>query len=263
MHKQEYILSLKNFLDEKVEQYNTPDFIANDPVSIPHRFILKQDREIMGFFAAILAWGQRKTIINKCVELGERMDGKPYEFVLHHSDSDLKQLMGFKHRTFNDSDLLYCIHFLKHHYGKYNSLEDAFFPTEGMSVEDALIHFRTSFFSLPDALLRTRKHIPSPAQKSACKRLNLYLRWMVRKDVKGVDFGLWSKVSPAALVIPFDLHVERTAHKLRLLQESKANWKAAMELTRNLRILDADDPVKYDFALFGISIEEKCIISDE
>lgn len=255
------ILSLKDFLDAKAEQYNTPEFIASDPISIPHGFSLKQDKEIMGFFAAIFAWGQRKTIINKCKELSSRMDNTPHEFVLEHSDSDLKQLLGFKHRTFNDTDLLYCIHFLKHHYSKYNSLEDAFIPSPGAAIETVLNYFQRYFFSLPEAPSRTRKHIPSPIQKSACKRLNMFLRWMVRKDNNGVDFGIWTKLSPKDLICPLDLHVERTARSLGLLTRDKADWKAAIELTENLRLLDINDPARYDFALFGISIEEKGIIN--
>ncbi|MDR1706596.1 MAG: TIGR02757 family protein [Prevotella sp.] len=254
------VLKLKDFLDKKVEQYNTPDFIPNDPISIPHSFGLKQDKEIMGFFAAIFAWGQRKTIINKCKELGDRMDNAPYDFITGHSDTDLKKLLGFKHRTFNDTDLLYCIEFMKRHYSNHKSLEEAFFPRVNMDVESGLNHFRSYFFSYPDAPPRTRKHIPSPVQKSACKRLNMYLRWMVRKDDKEVDFGLWPKTKPSQLICPLDLHVERTARKVGLLYRDKPDWLAAIELTNNLRILDPKDPAKYDFALFGISIEEKCIM---
>jgi uncharacterized protein (TIGR02757 family) len=255
-----HIAKLREFLNKKVDQYNTPDFIANDPVSIPHSFKSKQDKEITGFFAAIFAWGQRKTIISKCKELVGRMDNAPYDFITGHTDADLKKLLKFKHRTFNDTDLLYCIEFMKRHFSKYNSLEDAFFPLDNMDVESALNHFQSYFFSYPDAPQRTRKHIPSPMRKSACKRLNMYLRWMVRKDDKGVDFGLWTKIKPAGLICPLDLHVERTARKTGLLQREKPDWKAAVELTDNLKILDREDPVKYDFALFGISIEEKCII---
>ncbi|MBK5721624.1 TIGR02757 family protein [Dysgonomonas sp. Marseille-P4677] len=251
---------LKFFLDRKTEQYNTPDFIPNDPISIPHRYTKKQDKEIMGFFAAIFAWGQRKTIINKCKELGERMGDSPYCFIMNHKDIDLKKLLGFKHRTFNDTDLLYCIDFMKRHYKQSESLEDAFFPREGMTVEAALNYFQTYFFSHPDAPHRTRKHIPSPKQKSACKRLNMYLRWMVRDDNCGVDLGLWKRAKTKDLICPLDLHVERTARKLGLMQRDKADWQAALELTENLKRLDANDPAKYDFALFGISIEEKCII---
>lgn len=251
---------LKIFLDQKVILYNCPQFIENDPISIPHLFSKKEDIEIMGFFASIFAWGQRTTIINKAKELSVRMDNSPYDFIVNHTDTDLKKLLGFKHRTFNDTDLFYCIEFFKHHYKKYDSLESAFFPDKNMSVEEGLNHFSDYFFSLPDSPQRTRKHIPSPQRKSACKRLNMYLRWMVRNDKNGVDFGLWKRIQPKDLICPLDLHVERTAKKLGLLTRDKPDWKAAMELSENLRLLDKDDPVKYDFALFGISIEEKCRI---
>lgn len=252
--------SLYDFLEGKVKQYNCRKFIENDPVSIPHLFTSKQDIEIMGFFAAIFAWGQRITIINKAKELAERMDNSPYQFIMQHNDRDLHRLLGFKHRTFNDTDLLYCIHFFRKHYEKRDSLECAFFPKLGMSVEEGLNYFSDYFFSLEEAPARTRKHVPSPTRKSACKRLNMYLRWMVRSDGKGVDFGLWKKIKPKDLVCPLDLHVERTARKLNILTREKPDWQAAVELTENLKKLDLVDPVKYDFALFGISIEEKCSI---
>lgn len=252
--------NLKYFLNQKVDLYNCESFIVNDPISVPHQFKQKEDIEIIGFFAAIFAWGQRRTIINKCMELAERMDNSPYSFVLGHQDSDLKKLLGFKHRTFNDTDLLYCIEFFKQHYKNNISLESAFFPKENMSVEEGLNYFNQYFFSLPDAPRRTQKHIPNPIRKSACKRLNMYLRWMVRDDDKGVDFGLWKMITPQDLICPLDLHVERTAKRLGLLKRDKPDWQAALELTENLRQLDSEDPVKYDFALFGVSIEEKCII---
>jgi len=252
--------SIKIFLEQKVSLYNCPAFINEDPVSIPHLFSQKQDIEIMGFFAAIFAWGQRTTIINKAKELASRMDNSPFDFIMNHKDTDLKQLTNFKHRTFNDTDLLYCIEFFKTHYLQYDTLETAFFPKMGMNVEEGLNFFHNYFFSLPDAPVRTKKHIPCPARKSASKRLNMFLRWMVRKDYAGVDFGLWKRITPADLICPLDLHVERTARKIGLLSREKPDWAAALELTENLRILDKDDPVKYDFALFGISIEEKCII---
>lgn len=251
--------SIKIFLEQKVNLYNQPRFIENDPICIPHQFSIKQDIEIMGFFASIFAWGQRSTIIKKAKELGDRMDNAPYEFIVNHKDQDLKKLLGFKHRTFNDTDLLYCIEFFRNHYRNSESLEEAFFPQAGMSVEAGLNHFHRYFFSLPDAPLRTRKHIPSPDRKSACKRLNMYLRWMVRKDDAGVDFGIWNKISPRDLICPLDLHVERAARKVGLLLRDKLDWQAALELTGNLRNFDPEDPVKYDFALFGISIEERCI----
>lgn len=248
---------LKQFLDEKVDQYNRPSFIESDPIVIPHRFVLAQDIEIMGFFASILAWGQRKTIINKCSELVDRMSGSPFEFVKHHSSADLKALLGFKHRTFNDTDLLYFISFLHFHYHQFDSLEDAFIPegTTVSSVEEALNHFKSYFFSLLDYPERTRKHISSPLQRSTCKRLNMFLRWMVRSDDKGVDFGLWNKISPAQLICPCDVHVERVARKFGLLTSTKLHWNAALELTENLKMLDRQDPVKYDFALFGLGVE--------
>lgn len=251
-------LSLKDFLDKKVAEFNTPDFIPLDPVSIPHRFSQQQDIEIMGFFASILAWGQRKTIINKCIELAERMDNAPYDFVLNHEEEDLKSLLGFKHRTFNDTDLLYFISFFKQHYQHYTSLEDAFlqgsFSEERNKVEQALIGFRSYFFSLPDYPIRTRKHVSSPLQKSSCKRLNMFLRWMVRKDDAGVDFGLWTRLQPKDLICPCDVHVERVARKFGLIQRDKVDWNTALELTENLRLLDPQDPVKYDFALFGLGV---------
>lgn len=254
------IFDIKDFLDRKADQYNTPAFIESDPISIPHMYALKQDKEIMGFFAAIFAWGQRKTIINKSKELSARMDNAPFDFIKNHTEHDLKHLLGFKHRTFNDLDLQYCIDFMSRHYNKYDSLEQAFFANSDTDIETALNHFNCYFFDSPDAPQRTAKHIPSPTRGSACKRLNMYLRWMVRKDDKGVDFGIWNSVSPEILICPLDLHVERTARKLGLLNRDKADWKAAMELTENLRLLDNSDPAKYDFALFGISIEEKCIV---
>lgn len=250
---------LHDWLNSKVEQYNTPSFIESDPISVPHRFALPQEKEIMGFFAAIFAWGQRKTIISKALELARRMDNAPLDFVKNHSEQDLKSLLGFKHRTFNDTDLLHTIAFLKQHYSHQDSLQTAFFPQAEMTVEQALISFRRYFFGLPDAPQRTQKHIPSPLQKSACKRLNMYLRWMVRNDERGVDFGLWQEVSPAKLICPLDVHVGRTARKLGLLTRDKDDWAAAEQLTCELRKLDATDPVKYDFALFGVSIEEKCL----
>ncbi|GAA4137549.1 TIGR02757 family protein [Sphingobacterium kyonggiense] len=251
-------LSLKDFLDKKVLEFNQPDFIPNDPISIPHQFSKQEDIEIMGFFASILAWGQRKTIINKCKELIERMDHAPHDFILHHQDQDLKSLLGFKHRTFNDTDLLYFIAFFKQHYTRFSSLEDAFLQGsqlgEPFQVEAALNHFKSYFFSLPDFPLRTRKHVSSPAQKSSCKRLNMFLRWMVRKDNAGVDFGIWKNIDAKDLICPCDVHVERVAKKFGLMQSDKVNWKSAVELTENLRSLDPLDPVKYDFALFGLGV---------
>jgi uncharacterized protein (TIGR02757 family) len=252
------IENLKAFLDSKVAQYNRPGFIKSDPVSIPHLFTKKQDIEIMGFWAATLAWGQRVTIINKCKELITLMDGAPYDFIINHEEPDLKKLLHFKHRTFNDIDTLYFISFFRYHYSQYDSLEDAFIPSDSVKgVEQSLNHFRNYFFSLPDYPHRTKKHVSSPSQKSTCKRLNMFLRWMVRKDNCGVDFGIWNKLKPADLIIPCDLHVDRVARKLNLITRKQTDWQTAIELTDRLKEFDPHDPVKYDFALFGLGIDEK------
>lgn len=247
---------LKSFLDEKVVQFNRPGFIENDPVSIPHRFSKKQDIEIAGLFAAVLAWGQRKTIIRKCTELMDRMDNDPHNFVLHHSSKDLKRFLDFKHRTFNETDALFFVESLKSIYSKSNSLEELFYvsPSES-TIEKGLISFHHKFFEI-DHPRRTQKHLPTPERKSTCKRLVMYLRWMVRNDNKGVDFGIWKKISPSQLICPCDLHVDRVARKLKLITRKQTDWQTALELTENLKKFDPKDPVKYDFALFGLGIEE-------
>ncbi len=247
---------LKIFLDNKVKEYNQPSFIKDDPVSIPHLFTQQQDIEIAGFFAAILAWGNRITIIKKCKELLERMDMQPHAFCLHHSDEDLKKLLGFKHRTFNDTDLLYFVAFFKQHYTQHPSLETAF-TGFGKTVEAMLTGFHEYFFSLEDAPHRTRKHISTPYKGSACKRLNMYLRWMVRRDKKGVDFGIWQNISPAQLICPLDIHVARVARRFNLLDRKQDDWLAAENLTQHLRSFDPKDPAKYDFALFALGVVEK------
>ncbi len=261
-------IALKTFLDRKVDEYNQPSFIKNDPICIPHSFSKKQDIEIAGFFAAIFAWGNRTTIINKSRELMQLMDNAPHQFCMNHDLPDLKRLMGFKHRTFNTTDLLYFIEFLKHHYSKNKSLEAAFFNNQTLlkersevphvrEVEGALNNFYNYFFSLEDSPSRTVKHIASPQKNSSCKRLNMYLRWMVRRDNNGVDFGIWKKISPAQLICPIDVHVARVARHFGLLDRKATDWQAALELTANLSSLDKDDPVKYDFALFGLGVMEK------
>lgn len=251
---------LQQLLNQKAAQYNTPAFIASDPVSIPHRFTQQQDIEIAGFFASIFAWGNRTIIINKTGELMQLMDNAPYQFIQQHTPKDLKTLLHFKHRTFNTTDLLYFIYFLHHHYGQHPTLETAF--TMGMqpgdeTVENALKGFHNYFFSLSDAPGRTRKHIATPARGSHCKRLNMFLRWMVRSDNKGVDFGIWKSISPAQLVCPVDVHVARVAQRLGLIQQKALNWKVALELTQQLKQLDGKDPARYDFALFGLGVMEK------
>lgn len=247
---------LKIFLDNKVKEYNQPSFIKDDPVSIPHLFTQQQDIEIAGFFAATLAWGNRTTIIKKCKELLERMDNQPHAFCVHHSDEDLKRLLGFKHRTFNDTDLLYFVAFFKYHYTQHHSLETAF-TGFGNTVEAMLTGFHQYFFSLEDAPPRTRKHISTPYKGSACKRLNMFLRWMVRRDKKGVDFGIWKNISPAQLICPLDIHVARVARRFNLLDRKQDDWLAAENLTQHLRSFDPKDPAKYDFALFALGVVEK------
>jgi len=252
--------SLHELLEEKYHYFNRTDFIEDDPISIPHLFSDPRDIEIAGFFSAILAWGQRKTIINKCRELMSLMDDSPYQFTQDHSENDLKALIKFKHRTFNSTDLLYFVHFLKGIYSKHPSLEDSFFGLDGENqqpIEKALNRFRNKFISLPDFPKRTGKHISSPEKKSACKRLNMFFRWMVRKDDKGVDFGIWQKFKPSQLICPCDVHVEKVARQLGLITRRQTDWLTAVELTDSLRKFDRADPVKYDFALFGIGLEQK------
>lgn len=251
---------LQDFLNAKFKEYNKPGFIATDPVCIPHSFSKKQDIEIAGFFAAVFAWGNRTTIINKSRELLALMDNAPHDFCLHSNSRRLKKLERFKHRTFNTTDLLYFIEFFNWHYTRHESLETAF--TQGMSkndetVENGLKGFYHYFFSLPDVPVRTKKHIASPDKNSSCKRLNMFLRWMVRNDRHGVDFGIWKNITPAQLICPLDVHVTRVARNLKILQQKNTDWQAALELTAYLKTLDAGDPVKYDFALFGLGVMEK------
>jgi uncharacterized protein (TIGR02757 family) len=251
---------LVQFLNNKVEEYNQPSFINDDPVSIPHQFTKTQDIEIAAFFSAIFAWGNRTTIINKSKELMNMMDNAPHDFIKNHQVTDLKKILGFKHRTFNDTDLLYFIEFFKYHYSHSNSLQTAFsrFMKPGdTSTENALNGFFTYFFSLEDAPRRTFKHIASPAKNSTCKRLSMFLRWMVRKDNKGVDFGIWEQISPSQLVCPIDVHVARVAKRFNLLQRKQTDWQAALELTDCLKKIDQEDPVKFDYALFALGVVEK------
>jgi len=248
---------IKILLDQKVELYNQTSFIENDPISIPHQFSKLQDIEIMGFWAAMLAWGQRKTIINKCKELIELMDGAPHDFMLNHQEKDRERFVNFKHRTFQVIDTLYFLEFFQHFYQKNNSLETAFsqfITPESEHIEKALAGFHDLFFALPNSPKRTRKHVATPIRKSTCKRLNMFLRWMVRQDNKGVDFGLWKTIQPAQLLMPLDVHVDKVARKLNLLDRKQTDWKTVLELTEKLRKFDEKDPVKYDFALFGLGV---------
>jgi uncharacterized protein (TIGR02757 family) len=251
--------NLIEFLNKKVDQYDQPFFIAEDPISIPHSFSKKQDIEIAGFFAAIFSWGNRTTIIQKAKELMHRMEMRPYEFCLDYNSNGAKKLKGFKHRTFNEDDLFYFVEFFYHHYQTSDTLETAFskwMSANDNNIESALNGFKKYFFSI-EHLKRTEKHISSPIQKSTCKRLNMFLRWMVRQDKNGVDFGIWEKISPAQLVCPVDVHVARTARRFNLLKRKQTDWLAAIELTENLKKLDINDPTKYDFALFSLGVLEK------
>ncbi|HXB36042.1 MAG TPA: TIGR02757 family protein [Puia sp.] len=271
---------LRSFLEKKVKEYNRSSFIADDPISIPHGFRIKQDIEIAGFFTAIFSWGNRTTIIRKSRELMQLMDDSPHEFVVSHSERELRKLLFFKHRTFNATDLLYFIEFLRHHYSRFDSLEDAFLGGGGgdwvgprdrgdwdarwegearadWDAREALTAFHHYFFSLEDVPPRTRKHIATPERNSSCKRLNMFLRWMVRKDNKGVDFGCWERIPIHKLICPLDLHVARVARRFGLLTRNSSDWTAALELTGKLALLDPRDPTKYDFALFSLGALEK------
>ena len=252
--------ALHSFLERKVKEYNQPSFIADDPISIPHSFRKKQDVEIAGFFTAIFSWGNRTTIIRKSRELMRLMDDSPHEFVLNHTGRELRNLLSFKHRTFNATDLLYFVELLHHHYSRFDSLEDAFLlgkGTDDWDAGDALTAFHHYFFSLDVVPPRTRKHIATPERNSSCKRLNMFLRWMVRKDNKGVDFGCWDRIPMSKLICPLDLHVARVAKRFGLLTRKPTDWTAARELTERLAQLDPEDPVKYDFALFSLGALEK------
>lgn len=248
-----------DFLNEKHDIYNNPSFIELDPISVPHRFSSDEDRAIAGFFAAVIAWGQRKTVLQNANRLMEWMDEDPHQFILHHSKADLKPFSRFVHRTFNGEDCLYFIQALKNIYTNHGGLSGAFqlaVDKKDAHVGPGLAHFRRVFFELPHAT-RTEKHISSPESNSACKRLNMYLRWMVRSDKRGVDFGIWKGIRPSQLICPLDVHSGRVARRIGILQRSQDDWKAALELTAKLKEYDAKDPVRFDFSLFGLGVQEK------
>lgn len=247
---------LKEFLDEKVDYYNHPRFVESDPIQIPHQFQLKEDIEISGFLTATIAWGNRKSIITNASKMMMLMGECPYDFVINHSDQDLEKLLPFVHRTFNGYDFIQFIKSLKHIYRHHNSLESLFknHATQD-SLQPAIVHLKEVFFE-NEHLARTQKHISNPAKGSAAKRINMYLRWMVRSDRSGVDFGIWKKISPAILSCPLDVHSGRVARKLGILKRKQNDAKALQELDSALRRLDPDDPVKYDFALFGLGVFE-------
>ncbi|MGP8216840.1 MAG: TIGR02757 family protein [Bacteroidia bacterium] len=245
---------LKEFLDEKYELYNKPVFIESDPISVPHRFTQKEDIEIAAFFAATLAWGQRPTIIRNGLKLMEMMDSSPFEYIKYSNKKDWKAFSKFSHRTFNGTDAIYFIQSLQHIYTQLGGLENAF--RHPADMHKGLIQFREVFLGKYPAG-RTAKHIADVTKNASAKRLNMFLRWMVRNDKHGVDFGIWKSISPAQLYCPIDLHSGRVARRLGLLKRQQNDWKAVDELTQNLRSLDLKDPVKYDFALFGLGVFEK------
>ncbi|PKD17056.1 hypothetical protein APR41_06375 [Salegentibacter salinarum] len=248
---------LKSFLDFKVEQYNTPEFIDSDPIQIPHQFSKKEDIEISGFLTATIAWGNRKSILKNANRLMEMLDRSPHDFILNHSESDLKSLTGFVHRTFNETDLIYFISALQNIYKNHRGIETVFTQNAEKDFLQSAIHeFKKVFFELPHPS-RTQKHVSDPLKNSAAKRINMYLRWMVRKDQAGVDFGLWENLDASQLSCPLDVHSGNVARKLKLLKRKANDAKALNDLDIALRKLDAVDPVKYDFALFGLGVFEK------
>jgi uncharacterized protein (TIGR02757 family) len=247
---------LKDFLDEKVILYNTPNFIELDPIQIPHLYSLKEDIEISGFLAANISWGNRTSIIKSAKRIMELMGNSPYDFIMNHSDIHLKKIDGFVHRTFNSTDLITFINALKYLYQNRDGLEGIFNEYKtSESIQPAIHQLKKEFFAVPH-IERTRKHLPDPLTGSAAKKINMYLRWMIRKDDAGVDFGIWKDISPAILSCPLDVHSGNVARKLGILTRKQNDSKAVNELDNNLRKLDPLDPVKYDFALFGLGIFE-------
>lgn len=258
-------LRLKELLDSLEQDFNRPEFIKDDPISIPHKFKgHTQNMEIMGLLAAIFAWGKRSITIQKCEELINLLGGNPYQFIIENSEQELKRLPSFRHRTFLEEDLHSFLLFFKRYYTENESLERLFLPpSRAQGIEHGLINFRNQFITLVKPEQRTLKHIANPAENSSCKRLLLFLKWMVRRDNKGVDFGIWKKISPSALILPCDLHVLRACVEVGMLPATTklADWKMAVALTERLKAFDPQDPVKYDYALFGLSIFLKNRIS--
>ncbi len=256
MHQKLNNLQLKDFLDTKVEQYNTIQFIETDPIQIPHTFSLKEDIEIAGFLTATIAWGNRKSIINNAKKLMQLLDNSPYDFILNHQESDLEKLHPFVHRTFNGNDCVQFIKSLQHIYINHGGLEAVFTKyAEKNSLQKSISKLKSIFFEI-NHLQRTEKHLSDPLKNSAAKRINMFLRWMVRHDFAGVDFGIWKNLSPAQLSCPLDVHSGNVARQLGLLNRKQNDAKALLELDKSLRILDKKDPVKYDFALFGLGVFE-------
>lgn len=246
---------IKDILDRLVEKYNQPEFILNDPIYIPHQFHRKEDIEIAGFFAATFSWGNRKSIIASSLRLMYLMDNDPYDFVLHATQKELKPLSTFVYRTFNGTDCVNFVHSLQHLYSKMGGLETVFYEGFRLNndIKSAISYFREQFLSF-DARSRTQKHVANPLAGSSGKRLNMFLRWMVRYDAAGIDFGLWKQIPMSALKIPLDIHSGTIARQLGLLERKQNDWKAVEELTKKLQEFDSFDPIKYDFALFGAGV---------
>lgn len=248
---------LKEFLDEKVILYNNPKFIESDPIQIPHTFSKKEDIEIAAFLTATISWGNRTMIIKNAFKMMELLDNAPYDFISNHQEKDLKALESFVHRTFNFIDFQQFVKSLQHIYQNHQGLENALAITDKTTTYQTAIHqFKQIFFEV-DHQQRTQKHVSDPLKNSAAKRINMFLRWMVRNDNAGVDFGIWQTHNPAHLSCPLDVHSGNVARKLKLLKRKQNDWKALAELDKNLRKLDKQDPVKYDFALFGLGVFEK------
>ena len=253
----EELADLKSFLDEKVEKFNQPSFIETDPIQVPKQFSQKENIEIAGFLTATISWGNRSTIIKNAMKLMSLMDFQPRDFILNSSLSEIKKLDNFVHRTFNGRDCIYFIHSLKNIYQNHGGLQPVFekgFQIEN-TVKSALAHFFSVFFELEGE--RTRKHISNVTKGASAKRLNMFLRWMVRNDKGGVDFGIWKGIPASALMLPLDVHTGNVSRKLGILNRKSNDWKAVVEVTKTLRKFDPADPVKYDFALFGLGVFEK------
>lgn len=252
------LAGMKEFLDEKYHHYNNRAFIENDPICIPHLFTKKEDREISGFMTATIAWGNRKSIITNSTRLVSWMDHSPHAFILGHTKKDLKRFEKFVHRTFNEKDCLFFIESLKNIYLNHGGLEGAFSRNTNTDVQPlmhSIANFRNVFLETKH-LKRSEKHISNPLQKSSAKRLCMFLRWMVRQDKKGVDFGIWKSISPSELCLPLDVHTGNVGRALGLLTRKQNDWQAVEEITAVLRKMDVKDPVKYDFALFGLGVDK-------
>ena len=251
------LLELKEFLDEKADFYEQKEFIQNDPIIIPHEYEDKFDIEISGFIISIISWGNRKSIINSGYKITDILESSPYDFIMNHSQKDLKRIKGSIHRTFNSDDLVFFIKSLKNIYTNYNGLEGIISNVKnGNNLQERISNFKKIFFEL-NHLERTKKHLPDPLKGSAAKRFNMFLRWMVRSNKKGVDFGLWKSILPSELSCPLDVHTGNIARKLGLLKRTQNDSLALNELDKKLREMDKNDPVKYDFALFGLGVNEK------